>query len=343
MRIGLSPTRTQKSNYQPARVTICILTYIPDQIGYFANRFNVLKMSLASIFKHTPQPYDIMVFDNGSCSEVVTYLRELQTQGRIRYLILSQDNIGILNALKVMFNAAPGEIIAYSQDDVLFHSGWLEAHLKVIDEFPRVGMVSGVPIRWQFRYGNQYLKDYLSQYPEIAVQYGKFIPEEWEKDFFQSVGWAMKDATACTSGCTDILLERKGLQAYSTATHFQYVTPKAVILEGLNACKWDSRLMGGEGPASEESNATESGLDERIDSLGYARLSTFGRFVDHIGNVITPEFEGRLADLKLEEKVEVWSPPSTFFWKIVRKRFIREGVRRMYNWLYFLLRYSPTP
>ena len=43
---------------------------------------------------------------------MVEYLKSLEAEGKIDYLILSKRNIGKLNALKIIFNSAPGEIVA---------------------------------------------------------------------------------------------------------------------------------------------------------------------------------------------------------------------------------------
>ncbi len=87
------------------------------------------------------------MFDNGSCESVVDYLVELRQAGQIDCLMLSQRNLGKIDALRILFNAAPGEVIAYNDDDILFYPGWLEAHLEVLQLFPQVGMVSGAPVR----------------------------------------------------------------------------------------------------------------------------------------------------------------------------------------------------
>jgi glycosyltransferase involved in cell wall biosynthesis len=339
MRVGMSPNRTRLTDYHPARVTICLLTYIPEQIGYYAQRFDVLKLCLHSIVKHTNSPYDLLVFDNGSCPEVVEYLRSLRDQGTIQYLILSSQNIGINGALKMMVNAAPGEVIAYSQDDVLFYPNWLQTHLEILDTFPRVGMVSGVAVRLQFSYGNRYLQTYLSDFPKIAVEYGRFIPDDWERDFFMSIGRDFdngldasrsdQDIVDASRSCQDIVLEYKGVKAYSTAVHFQYAARKAVMLQCL-ATPWDARLM--KGPDIE--------TDERIDSMGYARLSTFQRYVRHIGNVITPDLGKSVSALGLDERLKVWKPPTPFVVRFVRRGIFHKFLLRLHNWSYLLLRYG---
>jgi glycosyltransferase involved in cell wall biosynthesis len=330
MRVGLSPTKVKSSDYRPARVTICILTYVPEQIGYFAYRFDVLKICLQSITKNTELPYDLLIFDNGSCKEVVDYLRMLRDQEIIQYLILSARNVGMHEAQKIMFNTAPGEVIAYSNDDVLFYPDWLRTQLEILDTFPEVGMVCGLPVREQFRYGNRYLQTYLTRFPDISMKNGHFIPEDWAKDFLVSIGRDVSEALEYDlKAYTDIVLEYKGIKAYSTATHFQYVTPKSLILQGLQS-EWDGRLMG----------ESDKELDERIDSMGYARLTTFQRYVRHIGNIITPDLAESVVALGLTGKLRVWKPPTSFVLGLPRRRIIGGGVKRLYKWSYTLLNYQ---
>ena len=146
-RIGVNPSRGQKLDFTPARTTVAVLVYAPHQAGYFQNRLDVTRMTIESILANTREPFDLLVFDNGSCPEMVEYLKSLEAEGKIDYLILSKRNIGKLNALKIIFNSAPGEIVAYTDDDVFHLPGWLGEHLKIIDTFPNVGAVTGFYIR----------------------------------------------------------------------------------------------------------------------------------------------------------------------------------------------------
>ena len=88
-RLGISPARGKTTDFQPAPVTVCVLTYIPEQAGYYRHRLDVLRMCLESILTNTATPYDLMVFDNGSSAEVVDYLRGLHASGSIDFLLLS--------------------------------------------------------------------------------------------------------------------------------------------------------------------------------------------------------------------------------------------------------------
>ncbi len=134
-RIGINPARGKTSTYRPADVTVALLTYIPSLEGYFENRLDVLKLVFSSLKANTMIPYDLYVFDNGSCAPVTDYLRSLQESDQVDTLILSAQNIGKIGALKILINAAPGRLIAYSDDDILFYPDWLQAHLEVHGEF----------------------------------------------------------------------------------------------------------------------------------------------------------------------------------------------------------------
>lgn len=119
----MNPGRGKKSDYLPARVTVAVLTYIPNQAGYFQDRLEITRTCIHSILANTSIPFDLMVFDNGSCPEAVEMLRAMRMAGQIDFLLLSSLNIGKIGALKMIFAAAPGEIIAYSDDDVFFLPG----------------------------------------------------------------------------------------------------------------------------------------------------------------------------------------------------------------------------
>ena len=43
MRMGCAPPREKVTDHLPARVTVCVLVFIPEQVGYYAYRFDVLK------------------------------------------------------------------------------------------------------------------------------------------------------------------------------------------------------------------------------------------------------------------------------------------------------------
>ena len=135
-RTGMNPARTKHSTYRPARVTVAVLVHIPNLTGFYEHRLEVLKACLDSILQNTTSPYDLLVFDNASCVEVQDYLAELQEEGLVTFVYRSAVNIGKLAAFRLITNAAPGVLIAFSDDDVYHYPGWLEAEQEVFDKFP---------------------------------------------------------------------------------------------------------------------------------------------------------------------------------------------------------------
>ena len=93
-RIGMNPSRGRETSYKPARVTAAVLTYLPEETGYFQHRFDVTRMCIESLIANTPQPFDLLVFDNGSAPQLVEYLTRMNAEGKIDYLMLSHRNIG---------------------------------------------------------------------------------------------------------------------------------------------------------------------------------------------------------------------------------------------------------
>lgn len=283
-RIGINPARGKVSTYQPSRVSVCLISYIPEESGYFEYRLQVLKLVFSSLEAHTSRPFDLLVFDNGSCPVVVQYLQSLKENGLIDYLILAHQNIGKIGALRILFQAAPGEIIAYCDDDIFFYPGWLEAHLHILENFPLAGMVSGIPIRNAAHHAKLSLEKWSKQSSEdTQVIYKRHIPDEWEIDWAVSTGRDAQAHLSATSQDQDMVIQRKDSQgnlvceAIGSANHFQFIGWRNRLLEALPD-QWSGKLMG----AMIE-------LDEAIDQAGYLRLSTVQRYVRHMGNTISPE------------------------------------------------------
>jgi hypothetical protein len=283
-RIGMNPARGQFSSYRPARVTVAVLVYVPHLAGYFEHRFEVLKTCLGSILANTDGPYDLLVFDNGSCEEVRQYLRDLQRAGRIRYLLHTDANIGKIGAFQVLFRTAPGEVVAYCDDDIYFYPGWLGAHLRILDAYPNVGMVSGCAVRTLFN--DERISSNLrfaEERPEVRLERGRFIQDHWMRDWAESYGRDYETVCRETAAVEDLVLEFNGLRVFAMANHNQFLAPKAVIEANLPK-GWSGRLMG-------EMND----LDIAVNRAGFLRLATMERTTQHLGNRISPRMADALA------------------------------------------------
>jgi len=185
MRKGQNPAKFVKDVARPERITVALLNYIPFLSGFYAETLDVLKASLESMRKDAGLPFDLMVFDNGSCPEVRDFLIKEKEEGRIQYLILSEKNMGKGGAWNVMLTGAPGEIIAYTDADVLFSPNWLFRSVEILEIFPNVGMVTARP----FRTPPEFYESTLKWAREDAtLEEGQFIPWETFLEFNLSLG-----------------------------------------------------------------------------------------------------------------------------------------------------------
>lgn len=185
MRKGQNPAKFVKEVAKPERITVALLNYIPFLSGFYAETLDVLKVSLDSMRKDASLPFDLMVFDNGSCAEARDFLVKEKEEGRIQYLILSEKNMGKGGAWNVMLAGAPGEIIAYTDSDVLFSPKWLSRSVEILETFPNVGMVTARP----FRTPPEFYEATLKWARENAtLEEGQFIPWETFLEFNLSLG-----------------------------------------------------------------------------------------------------------------------------------------------------------
>ncbi len=323
-RIGINPNRGQVTQYKPARVTLAMLTYLPNQAGYFAERMNVTRLSLESLIANTPKPRDVLVFDNGSCREMVDYLRQLRDHGRINYLILSSENIGKIGALQVIFRAAPGELVAYSDDDVFFLPGWLNSHLKILNTYPRVGLVTGFYIRSHLRYATQSIEAFAQQ-AGVDVRRGMLIPRDMEQHYIDNMGRSLEAYQQEVSDLEDIQFTYQGVESMASAGHHQFVTTRALMLEALPA--WDNNLMG---------KMVE--LENTIDRLGYLRLSTPAPVTRLLGNVISAENATEAKHLGLHAQAGTPAEPQRGLTKRIMKiPFVKRLFLGLYNRLHVII------
>jgi len=275
VRVGQNPAKFIEEGHQPARVTVATIVYIPLLSGYFEQSLDILKLTLNSIWENTDQPYDLMVFDNASCHEVRHYLHEIQEQGRIQYLVLSEENVGKAGAWNVIFGAAPGEIIAYADSDVYYYPGWLSAQLSVLDEFPTMGMVTGMPM-WSPEEFSTSTIQWAEDHPDIEIERGNFIGWDDHWRHARSLGGEEEQVREFFSEVEDIRLKYQGKHYYAGAGHFQFTGYKKALQSVLPIP--NNRPMG-----------QVRLLDVAINERGFLRFSTPEWWVQHLGNRLSED------------------------------------------------------
>lgn len=112
-------------------VSIIILTF---------NRLDVTQACLDSIQRHTPEPHEIIVVDNGSSDGTVAWLRErILTQATLR-VIENSTNRGFSAGCNQGIQAAQGEYLLLLNNDTVVTAEWLSGLLECLQD-PQVGIV----------------------------------------------------------------------------------------------------------------------------------------------------------------------------------------------------------
>jgi hypothetical protein len=270
VRVGQNPAKFVDKVTQPQRITVAIVTYIPFLGGYYAESLDILKLCLGSVWENSDMPFDLLIFDNGSCQEVRDYLIQAQTEGKIQYLLLSKENIGKGGAWNVIFSGAPGEYIAYADSDVYFYPGWLTALMGIFEVLPDTGMVTGMPLLNPEQFFTSSIR-WAENTPGVSLERGRLLP--WE-DYWRHAGSLSNEeekARVFYETHDSVQMIHSGARYYLGAGHFQFIAPKTVLQQTLPL------------PTERPMGQVRS-LDEKINALGYLRLSTPQWWVQHLGN-----------------------------------------------------------
>ncbi len=232
MRKGQNPAKFVKDVARPQRITAALLNYIPFLSGFYAETLDVLKVCMESMRKDAGLPFDLMVFDNGSCPEVRDFLVKEKEEGRIQYLILAEKNMGKGGAWNVMLAGAPGEIIAYTDADVLFSPKWLSRSVEILETFPNVGMVTARPFRTPPEFYEGTLK-WARDAERAKLEEGQFIPWERFLEFNLSLGQTEEENKKVYAETRDWKIDYKGVTAMAGASHWQFTAYKSTLQQFL--------------------------------------------------------------------------------------------------------------
>ena len=312
MRQGQNPVKKINTVAKPERITVAILNYIPMLSGYYANMLKVLQSCLGSIWANTDLPYDLLVFDNGSCKEVTDYLLQMQREGKIQYLILSEKNLGKGGAWNLMLDGAPGEIIAYSDNDCYFYPGWLSNSMKVLETYPNVGMVTSRPIAQKEEFGTKTI-EWAHKTPGVTFERGRFLDWETFRSFTMSLGHEEDETRELYEKHEDLRVTYQGLKAHIGAIHYQFLCYKKVIKEFL---PFDmDRAMG-----------QVRQLDIRMNEAGYLRLMTAEPFMQNMSNDVLTEYK---PDANVGKKKSLAR-------RLRDLKVIKWPLMRLYDWIFGL-------
>jgi glycosyltransferase involved in cell wall biosynthesis len=276
LRTGKNPAKNGLPAYSPQRLGVALIVYIPFTEGYFENALEVFQYQVASLRATTNEPFDLLVFDNGSCAPAVSVLKGLHDRKQIDWLVLSGHNMGKSGAWNWIFAAMPNELVCYADSDVLFRPGWLEASSQVLEAFPQAGMVGAQPSFYDVMKGEG--KAHLNMLEDsryIAAEYKP--PVEIVDEYVLGIGATGEVADQFYHTALPTLVQQeKGVQAVLGASHMQFVIPRQVARQVVPLPATRGLLR-----------AETMSLDYKIDQLGYLHLSTTQPYVFHMGNTIS--------------------------------------------------------
>jgi glycosyltransferase involved in cell wall biosynthesis len=272
MRQGQNPAKMGLRAYQPKRLGVALLSYIPNQEGFFTNSLEILKYQIASLHAATSD-FDLLVFDNGSCPEVREELFRLYTSGLIHILFLSQFNIGKVGAINWLLSAMPNDWICYSDGDMFFRPGWLEKSLAIFDAFPSAGLVFAQPTLFDTLRGSGQAWHQL----EAEARYHLsqvIVPPESVREY--ALGFGVKAELEQELSETPVSMaeeKNSGIRAILGGGHNQFLVRREVA----------RRIV----PIPTQlalSPVEDSAFNRRVDDLGFLQLSTFEPYTFHVGN-----------------------------------------------------------
>jgi glycosyltransferase involved in cell wall biosynthesis len=312
MRQGQNPAKILNSVAKPERVTAAVLNHIPFLEGFYADMLKVLQASLTSLRENAGMPLDLLVFDNGSCPAARAFLTDEFEKGNIQFLILSDKNLGKGGAWNVMLQAAPGEIIAYADNDVLYSKNWLKESVKVLETYPRAGMVTSRPFHTKPELYQSVVK-WAGETTGVKLERGLLTDPQWNREFLLSVGRTEEEIQKDLS-LEDVKLTYKGISTFAGASHWQFLGWKSTLLEFLPIDL--SKPLG-----------QVLRLDEMIDQNGYLRLMTALPYSMNMSN--STETSSDAMKAKIEKK-------ASFGQRLANLPIIRSPLMRIYNAIFKL-------
>ncbi len=131
---------------------------------------------LESLARHTPEPHEVIVVDNGSSDDTVAYLgNRVRERDELR-VVSNARNLGFGPGNNQGMSLARGRNIVLLNNDTVVTEGWLGGLLGVLDEHPDCGIVGPVTNRAS---GPQEIPDVPYRNEAELERYARDRASEW--------------------------------------------------------------------------------------------------------------------------------------------------------------------
>jgi hypothetical protein len=239
----------------------------------------------------TKLAFDTLIFDQNSCREWKQRLASFQDSGYIDNVYYSGHNIGKLAALHKIMGMVDSEILAYTDDDVLFYPLWLESALELIDDFP-AHLVTGSPILTRFKWYEKQLERFENDDSyKVKKLNWKAYPSDWLEDDALGRGIPLSDYIDIIENAKEgeirpVQFDREQLACWGVGHHMQFTARRGKIQEF--APHVGRELMG-----------VMREWDVSMDTGGLTQVATLERTTRHMGNVMDNSIVQDAIDMEL--------------------------------------------
>lgn len=105
------------------------------------NQIRFTRECLASLYEFTPEPFELIVVDNGSTDETRAFLKDFAERNPNVKLVFNDKNLGFAGGCNQGLALARGEYLLLLNNDVVLTEGWLTKMRRPMERDPSIGIV----------------------------------------------------------------------------------------------------------------------------------------------------------------------------------------------------------
>lgn len=288
MRLGWNPSKFNPDVAAFKRHRVIVPIYIPNLEGYYQDALEILRLCLESLRLTTKGKAGVTLISNNSIPEVERRLQAYADEGWVDQLVINRKNWGRVDSMMAVARMSFEDCITFTDADVLFTHGWLEATENIFRTFPECGFASTTPNPTFTYYCTS--ATILGGLARRELSFEKIVPDEDLDRFAHSVG--NEDFFVPRHRESQMIVRRNNVTACVGCGHFVCTIRKAVVA-GIPKHPSLKKYQG---------KASLGWMDSPPDKMGFWRLSTTRAYTYHLGNVTEPWMYEKMAEMSSHEK-----------------------------------------